>query len=118
MSDGNTRSADATPAPPSAQAAAKYPKSIAPKRLRDQRCNFPIQLIKKHKKAGGFPPAENQCPIDQALGLGKQFGDRLCLDQLAWLVEVIVYDCLGINTKCVIDRRQQFSRVNGILYRG
>src|SRR5206468_1271553 len=45
-------------------------------------------------------------------------GDRLALDQLARLVEVVVDDRVRLDPDAVVDRRQKLGRVDRVLDRG
>ena len=90
--------------------------SIGANRQPRYRCSVRIRFI--IKKAGGvLPPAETQCRLAKLLALGKQLGDRLGFDQLAWLVEVVVDDRLRVDAERVVNRRQQFARVYRIFDR-
>src|SRR5262249_15563155 len=44
--------------------------------------------------------------------------DHLALDQLARLVEVVIDDRVRLDPDAVVDRRQQFGRVDRVLDRG
>lgn len=50
-----------------------------------------------------------------SLASGKEIGDGFGFDQLAWLFQVVVNDRLGGNAERVVNRGQQFHRVDGVL---
>ena len=51
------------------------------------------------------------------MALREEFCDSSCLYQFAWLVEVIHDHLLGVDAEAVVNRSQQFARVDRIAER-
>src|SRR3954467_10511926 len=75
------------------------------------------------RKTNGPPPPHRRWrPVASCDGFspisGEESADGLGLDQLARLLEVVIDDRRRVDAEGVVDRRQQFARVDRVFQRG